>query len=352
VSLKTYRNLYPKVCDWDNLYLAYRKARRGKRGRPPAATFEYNLEANLVQLWQELVQKTYTPGDYYSFYIHEPKRRLISAAPFRDRVVHHALCNVIEPIFEQSFIYDSYANRVGKGTHRALDRAQQFARRFRYVLQCDVRQFFPSIDQAILRGILAGKIADDDVLWLIDLILESGVGVLSEEYEMQWFPGDDLFAVHRPRGLPIGNLTSQFWANCYLNPFDHFVKRELHCAGYVRFVDDLLLFADYKQTLWAWRQAIVDRVADLRLTMHPGAHPRPVTEGIPFLGFVIFPTHRRLKRRKVIHYRRRLEEMLRAYSDGTLPADQVAASILGWINHARYGDTWGLRRAVLENATF
>jgi hypothetical protein len=178
------------------------------------------------------------------------------------------------------------------------------------------------------------------------------VGVLSKEYEMQWFPGDDLLAVHRPRGLPIGNLTSQFWANCYLNPFDHFVKRELHCAGYVRFVDDLLLFADYKQTLWAWRQAIVDRVADLRLTIHPGAHPRPVTEGIPFLGFVIFPTHRRLKRRKVIHYRRRLEEMLRAYSDGTLPADQVAASILGWINHARYGDTWGLRRAILENATF
>jgi RNA-directed DNA polymerase len=352
VSLKTYRNLYPEVCDWDNLYLAYRKARKGKRGRPPAATFEYDLEANLVQLWQELVQKTYTPGDYHSFYIHEPKRRLISAAPFRDRVVHHALCSVIEPIFERSFIYDSYANRVGKGTHRALDRAQQFARRFRYVLQGDVRQFFPSIDQAILRGILARKIADDDVLRLIDLILESGVGVLSEEYEMQWFPGDDLFAVHRPRGLPIGNLTSQFWANCYLNPFDHFVKRELHCAGYIRFVDDLLLFADAKRTLWAWQQATMDRLADLRLTIHPGAHPRPVTEGIPFLGFVIFPTHRRLKRRKVIHYRRRLEEMLRAYSDGTLPADQVTASILGWINHARYGDTWGLRRAVLENATF
>jgi retron-type reverse transcriptase len=140
--VKTYRHLYPKVCDWDNLYLAYRKARKGKRGRPPAATFEYDLEANLVQLWQELAEKTYTPGDYFSFYIHEPKRRLISAAPFRDRVVHHALCNLIEPIFEPSFIYDSYANRVGKGTHRALDRAQQFARRFRYVLQCDVCRFF------------------------------------------------------------------------------------------------------------------------------------------------------------------------------------------------------------------
>jgi retron-type reverse transcriptase len=183
--VKTYRNLYPQVCDWDNLYLAYRKARKGKRGKPPAATFEYGLEANLIQLQGELVTKTYTPGAYHSFYIHEPKRRLISAAPFRDRVVHHALCNIIEPIFERSFIHDSYANRVGKGTHRALDRAQQFARRFRYVLQCDLRQFFPSIDHAILRDILARKIADNDVLWLIDRILESGVGVLAESYEMR-----------------------------------------------------------------------------------------------------------------------------------------------------------------------
>jgi len=348
--MKTYRHLYPGVCDWDNLYLAYRQARKGKRGRPPAATFEYNQELNLLQLQEELAGKTYAPGCYNSFYIHEPKRRLISAAPFRDRVVHHALCNIIEPIFERSFIYDSYANRQGKGTHRALDRAQQFARRFRYVLQCDLRQFFPSIDHAILRGILGRKIADVDVMWLVDQVLTSGVGVLTEAYAMQWFPGDDLFAANRPRGLPIGNLTSQFWANCYLNPLDHIIERELHCRGYVRYVDDLLLFADDKPTLWRWREALVDRLAGLRLTIHPGAHPRPVTEGIPFLGFVLFPTHRRVKRRKVIHFRRRLKTMMAGYRVGFLSIEQVAASILGWINHVRYGDTWGLRRAVLEKA--
>jgi len=345
--MKTYRQLYPQICEWDNLYVAYRKARKGKRSRPPAATFEYDQEANLVRLQQELVEKSYSPGPYYSFYIHEPKRRLISAAPFRDRVVHHALCNVIEPIFERSFIYDSYANRKGKGTHRALDRAQQFARRFRYVLQCDLRQFFPSIDHAILRGILARKIADQEVLWLIERIIASGVGVLSEVYDMHWFPGDDLLAAARPRGLPIGNLTSQFWANCYLDPLDQFIKRELHCRGYVRYVDDLLLFADDKSTLWRWRAALVDRLAALRLTIHPGAHPRPVTEGIPFLGFILFPTHRRLKRRKVVHYRRRLKNIRQAYRNGTVSLEQVAASIRGWINHARFGDTWGLRRAVL-----
>jgi retron-type reverse transcriptase len=340
------------VCDWDNLYLAYRKARKGKRGRSPAAAFEYDLEANLVALQQELVECTYKPGVYYSFHIHEPKRRLISAAPFRDRVVHHALCNVIEPIFERSFIHDSYANRVGKGMHRALDRAQQFARRFGYVLQLDVRQFFPSIDHALLCGILTHKIADEGVLWLIDLILQSGVGVLSEEYEMHWFPGDDLFAASRRRGLPIGNLTSQFWANCYLNPFDHFVKRELKCAAYLRYVDDLLLFHDDKRQLREWHVAVVERLAGLRLAIHENsAHARPVSEGIPFLGFVLFPTHRRVKRRKVIHYRRRLKKALDAYRIGELSAEEVAASIKGWINHTRYGDTWGLRRAVLSSVT-
>jgi retron-type reverse transcriptase len=346
--MKSYKHLYEQVCDWDNLYLAYRKARKGKRGRPPAATFEFDLEENLVTLQQELREKTYRPGAYSSFYIHEPKRRLISAAPFRDRVVHHALCNVIEPIFERSFIYDSYANRAGKGTHAALDRTQEYARRYPYVLQCDAKQFFPSLDLAILRDTLARKIADPDAVWLIDRILASGVGVLSEEYEMEWFPGDDLLAATRPRGLPIGNLTSQFWANCYLSPFDHFVKRELRCSGYVRYVDDFLLFANDKATLWAWRQAVVDRLAGLRLTIHPAAQPRPTAEGIPFLGFVVYPTHRRLKRRKVIHFRRKLRGQMHSYRAGQTPAQKVSASVLGWINHARYGDTWGLRRAVLR----
>jgi hypothetical protein len=347
--------LYEQLCSWENLRLAHRKAARGKRGKQPAASFEYTLADNLLQLQQELQERRYQPGAYHSFYIHEPKRRLISAAPFRDRVVHHALCNVIEPAFERSFIFDSYANRVGKGTHAALDRAQAFARRYRYVLQCDVVQFFPSIDHAILRKNLARKIADAGVLWLVDRILESGVGVLSEEYEMVYFSDDDLFAVSRPRGLPIGNLTSQFWGNCYLNPFDHFVKRELRCAkprgGYLRYVDDFLLFADDKPTLWAWKRRLEGRLTRLRLVIHPGAHPRPVTEGFPFLGFVLYPTHRRLKGRKVVAYRRRLRHRLWAHNRGAVPRESIVASLQGWLNHARYGDTWGLRKQLLAEVT-
>lgn len=341
--------MFAAITAWDNLVLAYRRAAKGKRGHPNVAAFEHNLEGNLLQLQTELRSRTYAPGPYASFTIHEPKKRLISAAPFRDRVVHHALCNLIEPIYERSFIADSYANRVGKGTHRALDRVQDLARRFPYVWQCDVRQFFPSINHAVLRDILARKITDPHVRWLIDQILASGATVLSAANDREYFFGDDLWAPLRPHGLPIGNLTSQFWANVYLNGFDHFVKRELRCAGYVRFVDDMVFFAQDKATLWAWQEAVVERLATLRLHIHPGSHPRPVGEGIPFLGFVIWPQRRRLKRRKAVAYRRTLRRLIAAYTLGKRPLAKINASVLGWVNHARHGNTVGLRKAIFRS---
>jgi len=346
---KIHNHLYRQIISFDNLYLAYRAAARGKRGQPNVAAFEFDLEANLLQLQKELWLQTYRPGPYYNFRIYDPKPRLISAAPFRDRVVHHALVRVIEPIFERSFIADSYANRVGKGTHRALDRCQEFARRYRYVLQCDVRQFFPSIDHAVLGGILTRKIGDQDVMWLVDRILESGVGVLSEEYEIAYFPGDDLFAAARPRGLPIGNLTSQFWANCYLNPLDHFVKRELRCKGYLRYVDDFLLFSNDKRQLWAWKREVVMFLARLRLTLHERESTvYPVTNGIPFLGFRVYPTHRRLKRANGVAFVRRLRRLQRSLAQGDVIYEEVDRRVQGWIAHAAHGDTYRLRRSIFS----
>ena len=264
-------------------------------------------------------------------------------------MVHHALCNVIEPLFERTFIGDSYANRVGKGTHRALDRAQQFARRYPYVLQCDVRQFFPSVDHAILRRVLARKIGDERTLWLCDQILQSGEGLLAGEYEMAWFPGDDLFAVQRPRGLPIGNLTSQFWGNVYLNELDQFVKRKLRVPAYLRYVDDFLLFAEDKPTLWAWRRAILDFLPALRLTLHNGSSTvYPTRTGIPFLGWRVYPDHRRLRRKNGVAFQRRYRRLRRAYARGEIPLEKVQQSIQGWVAHARHGETWGLRRALLR----
>lgn len=339
-------NLY----DWDNLYLAYRKASRGKRGLADVAQFEYKLEDNLFQLQQELKEQTYQPGEYHSFYIHDPKKRLISAAPFRDRVAHHALCNLIEPIFEKSFIFDSYANRIGKGTHKAIDRAQQFARRYKYVLTCDIRQFFPSIDHAVLFNILQEKVQAELLLRLIEKILQSGKGVLREEYEMVYFESDDLFAINRPRGLPIGNLTSQFWANCYLNPFDHFVKRNLRCKGYVRYVDDFLLFSNDKKELNLWRKKIIRQLCKFRLTLHANkCQSRPVTQGVPFLGFIVFPTHRLLKQAKGIAFQRKFKALRAGFQSRKTPFDKITASVQGWVNHVRHANTWGLRRAILQS---
>ncbi len=343
--------MYSLLCSWDNLLLAYCKASKGKRGQANVAAFEYRLEDNILQLQRELREKTYQPGLYHSFYIHDPKKRLISAAPFRDRVVHHALCNLIEPVIENSFIFDSYANRIGKGTHKALDRATQYARRFQYVLTCDIRQFFPSIDHAILYEMMKKKIKDENILWLIGKTLKSGVDVLAEEYQMVYFPNDELFAVNRARGLPIGNLTSQFWANCYLNPFDHFVKRQLRCKGYIRYVDDFLLFSNDKDELLDWRKMIIAKLMIFRLTLHEtNAQAHPASEGFPFLGFIIFPTHRRLKRRKGIAFQRKYQKMLREYAKGNVTRDQITASVQGWVNHVRHANTWGLRRSILSKS--
>ena len=192
--METTGHLYAQICSFENLYMAYRKARKGKRGKAQVADFEFNLEEELLRLRDELASGTWQPSPYHSFTIHEPNRRLISAAPFRDRVVPHALCNVIEPIWERRFIFDSYANRVGKGTHRAILRCQQLARRYPYILQCDLEQFFPSIDHALLGATLARVIQDQATLMLADRILEFGAGVQSDVYRMRWFPGDDLWA--------------------------------------------------------------------------------------------------------------------------------------------------------------
>jgi hypothetical protein len=183
---------------------------------------------------------------------------------------------------------------------------------------------------------------------LIDLILASGSGVLSEVYHMTYFPGDDLYAANRPRGLPIGNLTSQFWANVYLNPVDYFIRRQLGCTAYVRYVDDMLLFGHSKGDLWSWKRELVARLERYRLTIHSGAGPRPVEEGVPFLGFHIFQTGRRLKRRKGISYQRLLRKMVAAYRTGELDSGRLIASVMGWTNHVSYASTGGLQRSMLE----
>jgi retron-type reverse transcriptase len=349
--LKRHGKLYPELTTFANLFAASRQARRGKRYRDNVLAFEANLEAELLRLQAELQNKTYTPGAYRTFYIHEPKKRLISAAPYRDRVVHHALCNVIQPIFERTFIRDSYANRSGFGTHRALRRFTGFARTSRYVLQCDIQKYFPSIDHEILKTLLRRKIKCPDTLWLMDTLIDHSN---PQEPVPFYFPGDDLFTpTQRSRGLPVGNLTSQFFANVYLNGFDHFVKQQLQIDRYVRYVDDFALFSDDKAILEAARPALEDYLAGLRLKIHPIKSQLFETRiGASFLGFRILPDTIRVRTENLRRARRRLHRLQRAYARGGIELDTVFRSLRSWLAHLQHGDTWRLREKLLAEFSF
>jgi len=230
--------VWDSVTAFDNLLLAYRKARRGKRGREEVARFACELEPELLRLQTELREGRYRPGQYRQFTIYERKPRLISAAPFRDRVVHHALMNIIEPPLDRRFIDDCYACRKGKGVHAAVNRYQAYAQRYAYVLKLDIRQYFPSIDHRLLKETLLRRIKDPDVLALLGAIIDGGPPASPEGDFL--FPGDDLFTpLERRRGILIGNLTSQFFANLYLDDFDHWLKESLRTPAYLRYVDDL-----------------------------------------------------------------------------------------------------------------
>ncbi|MCC5897355.1 MAG: RNA-directed DNA polymerase [Phormidium sp. BM_Day4_Bin.17] len=355
--MKRYGNLYPSITDFSNLLAAARQAQRSKRFRDSVLSFNYHLESNLLQLQQELQAKTYQPGEYRTFEIFEPKRRLISAAPYRDRVVHHALCNVIVPIFQRTFIGTSYANRVGFGSHRALQKFVGYARSNRYVLQCDIRRYFPSIDLEILKSQIRRKVKCRDTLWLIDTIIDNSNNnhgnhsTSFQEANLDYFPGDDLLTpLQRPKGLPIGNLTSQFFANVYLNGFDHFVKEELNLKAYLRYVDDFALFADDPVFLAECREAIETYLIQLRLTIHPIKSQLSQTHhGASFLGFRVLPDRIRVRNHNLQRGRKRLQKLQAGYLSGQLSEDDLCQSLQSWVAHLEHGDTWRLRQAIFKD---
>ncbi|HPC15109.1 MAG TPA: reverse transcriptase/maturase family protein [Candidatus Hydrogenedentes bacterium] len=337
--MKTWKNLYPEIYSFGNLLEAARKAQRGKRRRPDVFAFHARLEENLLDLQRELAGCTWRPGPYRDFYVQEAKRRLISAAPYRDRVVHHALCNVIEPLFDRTFIYDTYACRKGKGTHAAADRYTLFSRKAKYALKCDISRYFPSIRHDVLYGALARRIADRDVLWLCEQIVRSR--------------GDEGLLWPSGAGIPIGNQTSQFFANVYLNGFDHWIKEDLRRPYYIRYVDDFVVLDDDKKALHALIPEIEDRLSALGLALHPRKRTVfPVTEGCDFMGYRIWPHHRRVRPCNGHRFQRKLKRLARAYRAGETALGDVRASLMSWIGHARHADAWGLRRALLAGVSF
>lgn len=315
--------------------------------------FALNLEGELLSLRRQLQGLSWKPGGFRQFTIYERKPRLISAAPFADRVVHHALMRVIEPPLDRQFIYDSYACRKGKGVHQAVDRYQYFARRYAYVLKFDIASYFPSVDHEILKMTLHRRIKDKSVLWLCETIIDHSPPALLNQ-QLSYFNGDDLLTpLERSRGIPIGNLTSQFFANLYLDQFDHWMCEQKRVPGYIRFVDDIFVFTDSLDELWRYLADAEHYLAGLRLRIHP--HKQQVhrcTEAVDVLGYRVSRCKRWLRNDNGHRFNRRLKRLQKQYAAGTADWDTIGPAVAGWCGHARHGETESLQEQLLYGTVF
>lgn len=331
--MKTFNNLYSKIYDFQNLYLAYLKARRGKRYTTDALDYRTCLETNLITLQNELIWKAYKTGSYRTFYIYEPKLRMVAALPFKDRVLQHALCNVIEPIYEARFIADSYACRPGKGIHAGADRAQFFMRTVKrdgplFCLKGDIAQYFPSVDHDVLKNMLRKHIACSDTLQLCDEIIDSAASLSG-----------------CAKGMPIGNLTSQLFANIYMHGLDIFVKQVLKERFYVRYMDDFVIFANSKPHLHDKRNQIANFLDEkLKLKMNGKTQVFPVkNRSVDFLGYKIWPTHRLLRKTSVVKMKRKLKSFTNK--------NQINQSVQSWLGHAKHANSFNLINRLFNNTT-
>ena len=345
------RDIWTEIVGFENLHAAYRAARRGKSSRTDVIQFSLELEDRLVALQERLLDGSWRPGGYRQFTVYERKPRVISAASFEDRVVHHAVMRVVEPVLDRRFSPDSFACRRGKGVHAALDQYQRLASRFAYVVHLDIRKYFPSIDHALLKAALWRRIDDRRTLAVIESIIDASP---DDKSGPQYFAGDDLFTpLARRQGIPIGNLTSQFFANLYLDDFDHWLRQDLRVPGYVRYVDDFLMLADSAAFLMDAADAVSSRLASLRLRLHEGTiHVRRTSEKVPVLGFQISRTRRWLRAENGYRFRRRYHRMARRYAAGRQSLQAAARSAVAWSGHACHGETKMLRAAIFNEVVF
>ncbi|MFH1174801.1 MAG: reverse transcriptase domain-containing protein [archaeon] len=343
--MATDEDMFTRLCSYTNLELAFQKARRGKTLKSYVIDYEANLKENLLKLRNELLLLTYRPLPLKTFILHDPKTRKISKSDFRDRVIHHAVCNIIEPLFDKTFIYDSHANRLGKGTFKAIIRYEQFARqvsknntRTVFVLKVDVKHYFDTVDHKMLMQILARRISDERVLWLIGVILANH------------------HTTEEGKGMPLGNLTSQFFANVYLNELDQFVKHELRAKYYIRYVDDFVIMHTSQKVLDEYKRRIDDFLNDhLAVALHPDkSKVIPLVQGVVFLGFKIHPYHKRVRDKNVRKFERKLADHAASCAQGMITREQAVECFEGWLAYIAHANTYKYRRAITRrfNALF
>lgn len=322
-----------QVASVENLFEAAARARRGKSRRAEVEAWWLRRESEIAALRAELLGGGYSPGPYRLFEIHEPKRRMIAAAPFRDRVVHHALCLRLAPLMERRFIERSFSCRVGKGTTAARECCRRLVNRHRHVLKCDIRKFFASLDHGVLLAALGRLVRCPGAMELIRRILAGyraeTPSVAGEE------PG-------RPRGVPIGNLISQWWGNFTLDGLDHWITETQAHGDYLRYTDDLLLFGDDKVRLWELRAGIEAELAAIRLRLaETKTRVYATGEGVPFCGFRFFPGRRpRILGATKRRFERRMRRLARRRAFG-----EMSLGVASWYAFSREGNSEGLRRA-------
>ncbi len=339
-----YGGLYEQIYAFDNLLSAWHKARKGKRRQREVLRFEHDLEGNLIQLQNELVWQQYQPGAYRYFTVLLPKPRQIAALPFRDRVLQHAINNIIEPIFEARFISDSFACRPGRGTHACANRVQQFLRVAQrnhgriYALKADIAKYFASIHRPTILKLLARHIACERTLALISRIIYAD----GEDTEF---------------GIPIGNLTSQLMANIYLHQLDMEVKHGVRAQYYARYMDDFCIIHHDKQYLHAARAHLEDWLQDnLLLRTNHKTQVAPVANrngmALDFVGYRMHPTHRLLRRDSIKRIKTSLRRLQKHYARGQIGLAEVRPVVHSWLAHARQANTHGLRAKILGSFSF
>jgi hypothetical protein len=336
------RGLFKRMTQMEALEAAWRKVRRGRRYKPSILEFEDRLEENLITLQEALRWKTYVTGPYNRFEVFEPKRREIGALPVKDRVVQHALVAELQAIYHPRFLACSFACQPGKGTHAGADATQAMLRAARreglvYALKADISSYFASVSHDALKRLMRRHVDDADALWLIDAIIDSAAD-----------PGASL-----PRGIPIGTLTSQLFANVYLHELDLFVKHDLREPRYARYMDDFVVIGADKAHLHHVREECAAFLHDqLGLSLNRKTQVFPVGgpggRALDFLGYRMTATRRRLRRDSVTRMRRKLKRMAAQYHNGRLAMTRIEAVISAWMGHARHGDSEAIRAQLFD----
>jgi RNA-directed DNA polymerase len=329
--MKRYSGLYPKIYDFANLEHAYKKARRCKRYRNEVLRYSENLEENLINLQNHLIWHTYRQGQYRTFYIYEPKKRLISALPFADRVAQHAINNILEPLIDRRFYFHSYACRKGKGMHKASETLTKWIYNLTfegsplYAIKGDIHHYFQSIDHDRLKSTVRRIIKDPEALGLLDLIIDSG--------------GED------GKGIPVGNLTSQLFANLYLDRLDKYVKETLRVRHYIRYMDDFVILAPDKAYLRNVLRKIETFLAlELGLQLNPKTTILNCKNGVDFCGYRHFADHKKVRKSSI----RKMKRTIRGYRTGKIGEERFAKAFQSWLGHIQHADAYLLREGMLQ----